>query len=127
MENNMQTVNKSLTKSFGHAFEGLFHAVKYNRNLKIHFSTALVVIFASIFFHITVFEKEILGVMILLVILSEMINTSIEEMVNLITTEHRKEAGIAKDVAAGMVLVAAMGSVIIGIFIFVPYILRLFF
>jgi diacylglycerol kinase len=122
----METTNKSLVKSFGHAFEGLLHAVKYNRNLKIHFLTALVVIIASIFFHITLFEKEILGVMILLVILSEMINTSIEEMVNLITTEHRREAGIAKDVAAGMVLVATMGAVVIGAFVFVPYILKLF-
>jgi diacylglycerol kinase len=123
----MEILNKSLIKSFGHAFEGLFHAFKYNRNLKIHFVTALIVIFASIFFHITLFEKEILGVMILLVISSEMINTSIEEMVNLITIEHRKEAGIAKDVAAGMVLVAAIGAVIIGIFIFTPYILKLFY
>jgi diacylglycerol kinase (ATP) len=122
----METTNKTLIKSFGHAFEGLFHAVKHNRNLKIHFSTALIVIAASIFFHVTIFEKEILGVMILLVILSEMINTSIEEMVNLITTEHRREARIAKDVAAGMVLVAAMGSVIIGTFIFTPYVLKLF-
>jgi diacylglycerol kinase (ATP) len=53
-----------------------------------------------------------------------MINTSLEEMVNLITQEHRKEAKIAKDVAAGMVLIAAIGSVIVGIFIFAPYILK---
>jgi diacylglycerol kinase len=122
----METVNKSLIKSFGHAFEGLLHAIGHNRNLKIHLATALIVIAASIFFHVTLFEKEILGVMILLVILSEMINTSIEEMVNLITTEHRREAGIAKDVAAGMVLVAAIGAIIIGAFVFVPYILKLF-
>jgi undecaprenol kinase len=55
-----------------------------------------------------------------------MINTSIEEMVNLITTEHRTEAKIAKDVAAGMVLTAVMGSVVLGVYVFAPYILRLF-
>lgn len=119
--------NKSLVKSFGYAFEGLLHAIKYNRNLKIHFVSALIVIAASIFFHVTSFEKGILGIMILLVILSEMINTAIEEMVNLITSEHKKEAKTAKDVAAGMVLVAAVGSVIIGSIIFTPYILKLFY
>jgi diacylglycerol kinase len=117
---------KALTRSFGYAFEGLFHAIKYNRNLKIHLVVALIVIIASIFFHVTLFEKEILGVMIVLVILSEMINTSIEEMVNLITIEHRKEAKIAKDVGAGMILVAALGATIVGIIIFTPYILKLF-
>lgn len=68
----------------------------------------------------------LLVIAVLLVILSEMINTSLEEMVNLITNEHKKEAKIAKDVAAGMVLVTAIGSVIIGIFIFSPHISRLF-
>lgn len=67
----------------------------------------------------------ILGVMILLVISAEMVNTAIEQMTNLIVSEHRREAEIAKDVAAGMVLVTALGSVIVGILIFVPHILRL--
>lgn len=119
--------NKSLVKSFGHALEGLSHAIKQNRNLKIHFSVALIVVFVSLFFHVTAFEMSVLGIMILLVISSEMINTAIEEMVNLITQEHKKEAKIAKDVASGMVLVASVGSVIVGILIFVPHILRLIY
>lgn len=118
--------NKSLVKSFGHALEGLLHAIRYNRNVRIHFVAAFIVILASLFFHVTPFEMGILGVMILLVISSEMINTAIEEMVNLITSEHKKEAKIAKDVAAGMVLVAAIGSVIVGFLIFTPYIFKLF-
>ena len=119
--------NRSVVKSFGHALEGLLHAIKYNRNLRIHFVFALIVIAASIFFRVTTFEKGILGVVILLVISSEMINTAIEEMVNLITSEHRREAKIAKDVAAGMVLVAAVGSVIVGAIIFAPHIFKLFY
>jgi len=122
----MEANKPSLLKSFGYAFEGLFHAIKNSRNFKIHLMFALIVIFFAIFLKITSFEKEILGIMILLVILSEMINTAIEEMVDLITTEHRREAKIAKDVAAGMVLVAALGSVTLGTFIFLPYILKLF-
>lgn len=119
--------NKSLSNSFKYAFEGVWHALENNRNLRIDFIAATIVIILSVIFHTTPYEKGVLGITILLVICSEMINTSLEEMVNLITVEHRKEAKIAKDVAAGMVLVAAVGSVIIGIFIFAPYILRLFY
>jgi diacylglycerol kinase len=119
--------DKSLLSSFQYAFEGVWHALKNNRNLRIDFVAALIVIILSIIFHTTPYEKGVLGITILLVICSEMINTSLEEMVNLITSEHRKEAKIAKDVAAGMVLIAAIGSVIIGVFIFAPYISRLFY
>lgn len=119
--------NKSLIKSFGYAFEGIWHALRNNRNLQIDFVVATIVIILSIIFHTNTYEKGVLGITILLVICSEMINTAIEEMVNLITNEHRIEAKIAKDVAAGMVLVAAIGSAIIGILIFSPYILKLFY
>ncbi|MBI2614048.1 MAG: diacylglycerol kinase family protein [Candidatus Levybacteria bacterium] len=118
--------NRSLIKSFGYSLEGVWHALKNNRNLRITFFLASIVILVGLYFHVTSFEMVLLVIAILLVILSEMINTAIEEMVNLITFEHRKEAKIAKDVAAGMVLVAAVGSVIIGLLIFTPYILKLF-
>lgn len=119
--------DKSLLNSFKYAFEGVWHALKNNRNLRIDFIIALIVIILSVIFHVNSYERGILGITILLVICSEMINTSLEEMVNLITQEHRKEAKIAKDVAAGMVLIAAIGSIIVGIFIFAPYISRLFY
>jgi len=119
--------NKSLSKSFGYALEGFLHALRHNRNLRIHLIVAMVVVILSIFFRINKYEMSILGVVILLVISSEMINTAIEEMVNFITQEHRREAKTAKDVAAGMVLVAAVGSVIVGILIFTPYILKLLY
>jgi len=118
--------HKRLVKSFKHAFTGVYYGLKYNQNLRIHFFVAFLVIIASIYFHVNSFEMGILGVMILLVISSEMINTAIEEMTNLITNEHRLEAKIAKDVAAGMVLVAAIGSIVVGILVFTPYVLRLF-
>src|SRR3989344_4236819 len=119
--------DKSLSRSFGYSLEGFLHALRQNSNLRIQLIVAMVVVILSIFFRINKYEMSILGVVILLVISSEMINTAIEEMVNLITQEHRKEARIAKDVAAGMVLVAAVGSVIIGSIIFTPYILKLFY
>ncbi|MBU2632628.1 diacylglycerol kinase family protein [Patescibacteria group bacterium] len=117
---------KKLGFSFKYAYAGILHALKYNPNLQIHFLVGAVVILLSLFLQVNPFEIGILGVMILLVISAEMINTSLEEMTDLITTEHRKEAKTAKDVAAGMVLVVALGSVIVGSLILVPYLLRFF-
>lgn len=119
-------MHQSLFISFKVACEGVFYAFRDNRNLRIHIGAAVLVILAGIFFKVSRFEMAILGIMIVLVIVSEMVNTSLEEMVNLITREHQKEAKIAKDVAAGMVLVASMGALIIGLAIFTPYILRAF-
>lgn len=118
--------HKPLLKSFQYALEGIWFAVTQNQNMRIHILVAIVVIAAALFFRINAFEMGILGVMILLVFSAEMINTAIEEMTNLITREHAKEAKIAKDVSAGMVLVVAAGAVIVGILIFLPHILRLF-
>lgn len=117
---------KKLTKSFGYALEGLLYALKHNQNLRIHFVVAIFVVFLSIFFNVDNYEKGILGLVILLVISTEMINTTIEQMVDLIIQEHRKEAKIAKDVGAGMVLLTSVGSVIVGLLIFTPYLLQYF-
>lgn len=115
-----------LTKSFGHALDGIVIALEENQNLRIHFIVAVAVMIASIYFKISRFEMGILGITILLVISTEMLNTSVEKIVDLITQEHRKEAKFAKDVAAGMVLINALGAIIVGSAIFVPRILNLF-
>lgn len=120
------TDNKSIINSFKVAFQGIYYALKYNRNIRIHFILAFIVIIASIYFKVNAFEMGILGVMILLVICTEMINTAIEEMVNLLINEHRQEAKIAKDVSAGMVLLTAIGSIIVGVLVFTPHIIKLF-
>lgn len=118
--------HQSLVKSFKYALEGILFSIKHNRNLRIHIVVAFLVILASLFFRVNAFEMGILGVMIILVICLEMINTAIEEMVDLITQEHKQQAKIAKDVSAGMVLVVSTGSVIVGLLIFIPYIIRYF-
>ena len=114
-------------KSFKFASAGVWWALKYNQNLRFHFAAAILVIIVSIIFRINTFEMGILGVMILIVVCTEMINTVVEEMVDLITKEHRQEAKIAKDVAAGMVLLSAVGSIIVGFLVFVPHIYKFFF
>lgn len=116
----------SFARSFHYAIQGIAYTLEHNFNAQVHFTLAIIVIIASLLLHVTPFEMGILGVLILLVISTEMINSAIEQMVDLITKEHRAEAKIAKDVAAGMVLLNAVGSAIVGILIFTPYILRLF-
>ncbi len=118
--------HKTLMFSFKYACQGIIYAFRNNQNLQIHSLAGIVVVLMSILFHVSPFEMGILGVMILLVISTEMINTAIEQMVDLITQEHRQEAKIAKDVAAGMVLLTAIGSVIVGVLIFLPHIIELF-
>lgn len=113
---------KKLFKSFGYAFEGISSALKYNQNLRIHFLAAVLVILAGFVLKVSPYEMSILALVILLVLCAEMINTAIEEVVDLLVNEHRKEAKIAKDVSAGMVLLTAIGAVIIGIMIFLPHI-----
>lgn len=115
---------KLLRNSFSYAVEGVIYVFKNDQNMRIHGVVALLVVLASLFFKVTPFEMGILAVMIVLVITTEMINSAIEKMTDLITKEYRTEAKIAKDVAAGMVLLAALGSVVVGIFVFTPYIMR---
>ena len=115
---------KRFMKSFKYAFNGIHYAFRNDQNLIIHLIIATLVIAASMLFRVTPLETGILGLTMLIVITTEMVNTALEKMVDLITKEHRMEAKIAKDVASGMVLVAAVGSVIIGLLIFVPHILN---
>lgn len=117
---------KRFAKSFYYAFEGIHYVFRNDQNLIAHFVVGFLVISASIFLHVTPFEMGILGLTIMMVISAEMINSAIEKMVDLITKEHRQEAKIAKDVAAGMVLLTALAAFIIGSLIFLPYVVRLF-
>lgn len=120
----MQRSN-NIFKSLGYAIQGIKTALHYNRNLKIHFCVAAVVLILGFALQVTPVEMGILSVLIVLVICCEMINSVIEEMVNLIVKEHREEARIAKDVAAGMVLIAALGALAVGIIVFTPYMWRI--
>ncbi len=108
--------------SFKNAFAGLIWAVKTQPNFRVHMVISLIVISMSIYFQITAVEKVILLFTILLGLSGEMINTALESMTDLITKEWRQEAKIAKDVAAGMMLLIAMGAVVIGAVIFLPYV-----
>ena len=113
-------------KSFKYAFEGIHYAFKNDQNLLAHVAVAVLVMNVSIALKVTPFEMAILGLTIMMVISAEMVNSAIEKMVDLITKEHRTEAKIAKDVAAGMVLLTALAAAVIGTLILLPYLLNYF-
>ena len=117
---------KKLLKSFSYALQGIRVVVRTQRNMKIHLAAAMVVIMAGFFFHISVLEWLILIVTILLVFTLEMVNTAIEKVVDFVSPEYHRLAGQAKDIAAGAVLLAALGAVVIGILLFGPFIFRFF-
>ncbi len=114
----------SLKQSFQFAFKGIATAWKQSRNLKIHFCAAVLVILAGMFFHIN--KQEWITCLILfgLVISAEMFNSAIEITLDRITHDNDQEVKHAKDIAAGAVLVTAIIAAIIGLIIFVPYILE---
>ena len=108
------------TVSFGHAFSGLWHTFRSQPNFRFHTIAAVSVIMMGIYFSVSYFEWLALLFTFNMVLVAEMINTSFESMVDLITLEIRQDAKIAKDVAAGMVLVSSCFAVAVGVFIFLP-------
>ena len=111
---------KRLINSFKYAFEGIFISVKKEKNMKIHIIMAILVVILGIFLKITKVEWIICIFAIVIVIASELFNTAIETIVDMITTEKNEKAKIAKDVSAGAVLIVAIGAATIGIIIFIP-------
>ena len=117
----------NLLTSFNYAFDGIVHALRYERNMWIHFGIAALVLIAGLFFALTRLEVIALLVAISFVLITEMFNTAIEHVVDLVTDEDDPRARIAKDVAAGAVLVAAVNAVAVAYLVFydkitsVPY------
>lgn len=111
---------KKFIKSFYYAFQGIISSLKQEKNMKVHIIIMLIVIICGIIFKISKIEWIICIILFALVISLELVNTSIEKTVDLITQEKNEIAKIAKDVAAGAVLVAAIAAAIIGLLIFVP-------
>jgi len=114
-----------LYKSFGYAFEGIFAGIRGERNMKIHCFAAVCVIVAGVLFHISVTEWCICLVLFGLILSLELVNTAIEAVVDLVTEDKKPLAKLAKDTAAGAVLIAAVMAAMAGLLIFVPKLVSL--
>ncbi len=117
---------KKFLRSFKYALEGIFTGLKEEQNMKIHIAIMILVIIFGILLKISKIEWIICIALFGIVISMELINTAIENTVDLITKERNEQAKIAKDVAAGAVLVSAIASAIIGLIIFVPKVISIF-
>ena len=116
--------SKNLMQSFGYAFEGIGYALKTVNNLKIHLLFTLLVIVGGIFFELSPTEFYVCLIFVALVISLELINTAIEEVVDLASPEIHPIAKRSKDVAASAVLFSAVVSFIVGVSIFLPKIVE---
>ncbi len=106
--------------SFKYAFAGIKHAIHNHQNMKIHLVASIAALLLALILRIPGVEFLLVIFAIMFVIFAEMVNTAIEEMTDLITTEHRQQAKVAKDIAAASVLIASLFSIIVAIVIFLP-------
>ena len=113
-----------MVNSFKYAFEGILSALKTEQNLKIHFIVVILVIIAGIVFKITKAEWIVCIILFGFVITTELINTAIETTVDIAMPQKNDKAKLAKDISAGAVVISAITSVIVGLIIFVPYLIR---
>ncbi len=100
----------SLMQSFNHAFVGLVHCVRHQRNMRIHLAVAVGVLLASILLNVTRLEMVAILVAITFVLVMELVNSAVEAVVDLLTDRFDPRAKAAKDLAAGAVLVAAVNA-----------------
>ena len=113
-------------QSFKFAFNGIGRMLKNEHNTWIHLFATVAVIGAGIWFNLSMPEWICITFAIGLVFIAEGFNTAIEHLANAITLEKNELIKKAKDIAAGSVLIAALVSVIIGLIIFIPHIVKLF-
>ena len=118
--------NKNFIEAWKNAFSGIAHGFKTQRNLKIQLVAGIVVIILGIILKISNAEWAILMLSVFLVLGTEMMNTAVEAAVDLCTEEYHEKAKIAKDVAAGAVVLTALNAVIVSYFLFADKIVQLF-
>ena len=114
-----------LYRSFGYAFQGIFTCVRKERNMKIHCVAAVLVVIAGVILKISAIEWCICMVLFGLVMALEQVNTAVEAVVDMVTEEYHPLAKVAKDTAAGAVLIAAIMAAIAGCIIFLPKIAQI--
>lgn len=122
---NINTIFMKIFKSFVHAWQGIRHSYKTQLNFRIHLLVLSVVVIAGYILQINLVEWLFITICSMLVLSLELMNTAIEFLCDAVTKEIHPIIKIVKDVSAAAVFLAAAGSVVIGIIIFLPKILTL--
>ena len=113
-----QQRSPSIFHSFNNAAEGVIHALRTQRNLWIHFTIAAAVLVAALAFDVTKLELIVLLLAITFVLVAELVNTAIEAAVDVASTSFDPMAKLAKDIAAGAVLISALNALAVGYLVF---------
>jgi len=108
----------NMIESFNYAIEGVIHVLRTQRNMRFHFAAAVGVILAAVAVGVSKIELIVLLLAIAFVLVAEMINTAIEGAIDAATTSFDPMAKLAKDIAAGAVLIASVNAVAIGYLVF---------
>jgi diacylglycerol kinase (ATP) len=101
-------------RSFGHAYRGIISAVRTQRNMRFHVVAAVLVLLVSLLVGANRLELALLVLTIIFVLVTEMFNTALEFVVDMVTSEYHPLAKLTKDVSAGAVLVSSVGAVLVG-------------
>src|SRR4051812_39923518 len=109
----MRRVKRSID-SIHYALHGILHAFSSQRHVRFHFCIAILVLLAGVVWGLPRTEMLILFSAIALVVITELLNTAIEAVVDLVTTAYHPLAKLAKDIAAGAVLIAAFNAIVVG-------------
>ncbi len=104
--------------SFNYAFEGIIHVLRTQRNMRIHFVVAFLVLVAALVVNVTKLELIALVISITFVLIAEMLNTGIEAAIDIATTSFDPMAKLAKDIGAGAVLIASANALLVGYLVF---------
>ncbi len=104
--------------SFNYAAEGIVHVLRTQRNMRIHFAVAFVVLIAALIANVTKLELIALLISITFVLIAEMLNTGVEHAIDIATTSFDPMAKLAKDIAAGAVLIASVNALAVGYLVF---------
>lgn len=115
-----------LLKSIGYALIGLKYVVRHERNARLHLLSAGVALFLGLELHVASAQLATVFFAIMIVFLAEITNTAFEKTLDIVSPGHHPQVKIIKDMAAGAVLVVVIGAGIIGLMIYLPYVVRLF-
>ena len=118
--------DKRLVDSFNFAIDGMISALRNEKHMKVHILAAIVIVILAILINASKVEILVISLSVCFVIITELINTAVEALVDLISPERHPLAKLAKDVAAGAVLVAAINAVCVGYLLFYDKLLDIF-
>jgi diacylglycerol kinase len=116
---------KKLIRSFGYAFKGVAYATTSQLNFRIHLVATAIALLLGWFLHISTGEWQWVMLCVTIVLVTEIFNTMIETLVDLVSPGYNEKAGRIKDLSAGAVVIAAVFALITGLIIFLPKILLL--